>query len=101
MVKPWRRALREEHALPFSVFGPLLLLPLWRLASRCSAVLGFLPPSGGESMNRNALLRAADACWRYSADRADVHPSRLRPGGEARPHADTATRETAEIEWLM
>ena len=52
-------------------------------------------------MNRNALLRAADACWRYSEDRTDVHPSRRRPGGEARPHADTTTRETAEIERLM
>jgi hypothetical protein len=33
MVKPWRRALREERALPSGVFGPLLLLPFLRLAS--------------------------------------------------------------------
>src|ERR1700730_18183559 len=38
-LKPCLRALRQERALPSAVFGPLLLRPFLRLASRCSTVL--------------------------------------------------------------
>ncbi|HEY4855553.1 MAG TPA: hypothetical protein VIH98_02615 [Xanthobacteraceae bacterium] len=38
-LKPCLRALRQEHALPAAVFGPLLLRPFLRLASRCRMVL--------------------------------------------------------------
>jgi hypothetical protein len=43
-LKPCRRALRAERALPLGVFGPRLARPLIRLASRLASPIIFVPP---------------------------------------------------------
>src|SRR5215468_1310462 len=86
-VRPWRTALQRDTCLPASVFGPVLLSALRRLASLClKEVMGSRPPN----WVRSVILSLAGSL-RRAADASSARAHELRRSDQYRSSSTTSS----------